>query len=95
MAETFLKRTEIASPAPDAGPSFAPNVTRERVIVEHLELRAVSWTVREVGPSMLADGRIRGYLVFTSPMAMRRVYNFPADWHLLSDVDLLAVSWRR
>jgi hypothetical protein len=32
-------------------------------------------------------------LIFASDFAVRRVRDFPADWHTLSDEDLLAVSW--
>jgi len=32
-------------------------------------------------------------LVFMSSSAMRRVLNYPADWWLLSERDLEALSW--
>ena len=36
----------------------------------------------------------RRYLVFESDAKMRRVRDFPADWHDLSDGDLEALSQR-
>jgi hypothetical protein len=32
-------------------------------------------------------------LIFASDFAVRRVRDFPADWHALSDEELLALSW--
>jgi hypothetical protein len=34
-------------------------------------------------------------LIFMSSSAMRRVLNYPADWWLLSERDLEALSWGR
>jgi hypothetical protein len=32
-------------------------------------------------------------LIFASDFAVRRVRDFPADWHTLDDEELLALSW--
>ena len=34
-------------------------------------------------------------LLFTSDDAVRRVWEYPNDWHLLSAVALTALSWQR
>ena len=39
------------------------------------------------------DRRRGSSLIFASEIAVRRVRDFPADWHTLDDVELLALSW--
>jgi hypothetical protein len=39
------------------------------------------------------DRRRGASLIFSSDFAVRRVRNFPADWHTLSDDELVALSW--
>ena len=50
-----------------------------------------AWTVRErVGD--LYDRRGRVSLVFDARETMRRLWSYPANWHELSDEELLALS---
>jgi hypothetical protein len=51
------------------------------------------WTVREV-VSTQYDRRDRRDLVFMSKDIARRVRSYPADWHLLDDDRLYALSLR-
>ena len=39
------------------------------------------------------DRRRGASLIFASDFAVRRVRDYPADWHTLSDEELLALSW--
>jgi hypothetical protein len=40
------------------------------------------------------DRRSGMSLIFASEAAVRRVRDFPADWMLLTDDELLALSWK-
>lgn len=52
------------------------------------------WFVREIsGPTY--DRRGSGSLVFLSDDVMRRVRDYPPDWHTLPDEALYALSLRR
>ncbi|GJG85516.1 hypothetical protein tb265_06970 [Gemmatimonadetes bacterium T265] len=58
----------------------------------------VTWTVTErdgAGVPGNADG-VRGLrcLVFASPEAVRRVWDYPPDWRALPDDACYALSWR-
>jgi hypothetical protein len=59
---------------------------------------SVTWTVTErdgAGVPGNADGaRGRRCLVFASPEAVRRVWDYPPDWRALPDAALFALSWR-
>ena len=50
------------------------------------------WHVSE-RPYADYDRRRGPSLIFASDFAVRRVRDFPADWHTLSDEELLALSW--
>ena len=54
----------------------------------------VFWDVREV-KSPDYDRRISGSLLFESIHAVRRVRNYPADWHSLSEPALMELSRQR
>lgn len=51
-----------------------------------------SWTVSEQ-PFSEYDRRGGQSLIFESDLAVRRVRNYPADWHQLSNAALAALSW--
>lgn len=65
-------------------------VERERVFVDDDGTR---WQVKEM-PFSLYDRRRGRSLIFWSEGAVRRVRDFPADWHELSDADLARLSWK-
>jgi hypothetical protein len=52
------------------------------------------WHVSEVGPPPY-DRRGSSTLVFYTDETMRRVRQFPANWHTLSDDELYALSMGR
>jgi hypothetical protein len=56
-----------------------------------IDVGNVRWLVYEHVPAL--DRRSKPTLVFESDDVMRRVRDFPADWRLLDDVQLLALSW--
>ena len=62
------------------------SIVREFVDAEHR-----SWTVQEVVSSQY-DRRGARDLIFSSPEVVRRVRNYPANWHTLSDDALYALS---
>jgi hypothetical protein len=65
-------------------------VERERLFVDSEGIR---WQVREM-PFSSYDRRSGRSLIFWSDGAVRRVRDYPADWHLLSDGELAKLSWK-
>ena len=55
-----------------------------------------AWRVfeRDAPATMPCDPPVR-CLYFDSDVAVRRVCDYPNDWAMLSDEELLRVSWRR
>jgi hypothetical protein len=62
----------------------------ERVFVDAEGLR---WRVFEQAFSAY-DRRSGTSLIFANDAAVRRVRTFPADWMLLSDAELVTLSWK-
>ena len=63
---------------------------RERVF---LDADGNRWRVREMAFSPYDRRRGRS-LIFWSDGAVRRVRDYPADWHQLSDDELALLSWK-
>ena len=76
--------------ADDSSP--APIKTSESISRVFYSADGTRWHVSE-RPFGDYDRRRGPSLIFASDFAVRRVRDFPADWHTLSDVDLLALSW--
>jgi hypothetical protein len=53
----------------------------------------IGWHVREQ-PFSEYDRRRGRSLIFASESAVRRVRDYPDDWHTLSDEQLSLLSWR-
>jgi len=68
----------------------ADTIERERVFVDDDGAR---WRVREM-PFSSYDRRSGRSLIFWSDGAVRRVRDYPEDWHLLTDTDLAKLSWK-
>jgi hypothetical protein len=53
------------------------------------------WLVREreIGPTR--EGLARRSLIFETDCVIRRVYEYPPDWHVLPDADLRRLSQGR
>ena len=79
------------------------NESRERVEAvrshERLPTRTFTddlgqtWLVTE-RPFSEYDRRRGSSLIFSSELAVRRVRDYPSDWHTLSERALAALSWR-
>jgi hypothetical protein len=59
--------------------------------VRRFEAEGLQWRVYET-PAPALDRRGGRHLVFDAEMVMRRVRNFPPDWHELPDDALYALS---
>jgi len=53
------------------------------------------WTVTERNAENLAGSRGPRCLIFSSSEAVRRVWDYPADWRDLLAPSLIALSWSR
>jgi hypothetical protein len=51
------------------------------------------WRVKEM-PFSHYDRRRGCSLIFWSEGAVRRVRDYPSDWHELSDIELSSLSWK-
>ena len=69
---------------------FSSDTSAER---SFLDVEGARWRVYEQAFSDY-DRRSGMSLIFASESAVRRVRDYPADWMVLSDDDLLALSWR-
>ena len=80
MADKPKDQTHIRrSPAPDK--------------VRRISADGLRWIIQEV-PAPAFDRRGGKHLVFDAETVMRRVRDFPANWHELSDAELLELSRR-
>jgi hypothetical protein len=71
------------------------SMERERQIVVVRDGEEVKWRVREVDGHGVPAPRGARCLIFDSESAVRRVWDYPADWRDLPPSELAAVSWRR
>ncbi len=51
------------------------------------------WRIYEVASVNVPAPRGRNCLIFESAQAVRRVWNYPQNWHNLSSDELSALSW--
>ena len=51
------------------------------------------WRIYEVASVNVPAPRGRNCLIFESAQAVRRVWNYPNNWHNLSSDELSALSW--
>lgn len=80
----------MPSPIQRPDPSAEHEIPGERVFQDSDGSR---WRVYEQAVSGY-DRRTGTSLIFASEAAVRRVRDFPSDWITLSDVELLALSWK-
>jgi len=71
-------------------PGAASDTPRERTF---LDVDGARWRVFEQ-PFADYDRRAGLSLIFSSDSAVRRVRDYPVDWFTLSDVELVALSWK-
>jgi hypothetical protein len=55
----------------------------------------VEWEVLEVDGANVPAARGERCLIFRSPMAVRRVWNYPKTWTGMSASELIDLSWNR
>ena len=65
----------------------------EAVEREFVDADGTQWRVREM-PFSQYDRRRGCSLIFWSEGAVRRVRDYPTDWHELSDIELGLLSWK-
>lgn len=80
----------MPSPIKSSYPSAEHEIPGERIFQDPDGAR---WRVYEQAFSDY-DRRTGTSLIFASEAAVRRVRDFPPDWTTLSDVELLALSWK-
>ena len=51
------------------------------------------WRIYEVASANVPAPRGRNCLIFESSQAVRRVWNYPTNWHHLTSDELSALSW--
>lgn len=61
----------------------------------YLDTDGVEWEVVEVDGGTVPAARGERCLIFRASHAIRRVWNYPAAWSLLSALELSALSWHR
>ena len=66
--------------------------SRVRVFVDD---EGVEWEVTEVSGKQVPAARGERCLIFSSTVAIRRVWTYPEDWHRMSAQELLHLSWCR
>jgi hypothetical protein len=81
---------DMADFADESAP--APTRSSESVSRVFYSADGTRWHVSE-RPFGDYDRRRGMSLIFASDFAVRRVRDFPVDWHTLSDEELLALSW--
>ncbi len=55
----------------------------------------VEWEVVEVNGAEVPAARGERCLIFRSPAAVRRVWNYPKSWTVMSASELVNLSWNR
>lgn len=55
----------------------------------------VEWEVVEVDGADVPAARGERCLIFRSPSAVRRVWNYPTSWTAMSAAELVDLSWKR
>ena len=79
---------------PDLPPGTLPPTSTPRPAGRTFcDAEGVEWRVSEE-PFTDYDRRRGASIIFSSDNVVRRVRNYPRDWHELSDDALLALSWK-
>jgi hypothetical protein len=60
-----------------------------------LDSDGVEWEVVEVDGAEVPAARGERCLIFRSPTAVRRVWNYPRTWTSMSASELVDLSWNR
>jgi hypothetical protein len=68
---------------------------KESLVRIFLDEVGVEWQVRETDGRKVPASRGERCLIFRSSQAIRRVWNYPAQWRDLGPDELIRVSWNR
>ncbi len=68
------------------------NGAQTRVFTDH---EGVQWEVTEIPGRIVPAARGEKCLIFSSPVAIRRVWTYPETWVRMSADELYDLSWRR
>ena len=60
-----------------------------------VDSNGVEWEVEEVSGAEVPASRGERCLIFRSPAAVRRVWNYPRTWTVMSASELVNLSWNR
>lgn len=80
-------------PHPDEALDFRNDAESPAQVREFTDADGVRWHVSEQAYPRF-DRRQGASLIFESDAAVRRIRNFPPDWHALTNDELLELSWR-
>jgi hypothetical protein len=69
--------------------------SRERAQRTFRDREDTWWSVYEIPRHEAVDERSEQCLIFESERIVRRVRDYPANWHDLAHAELEALSWRR
>lgn len=58
-----------------------------------VDSKGTDWRIYEVASVNVPSPRGSNCLIFESAQAVRRVWNYPTNWHHLSSDELSALSW--
>ncbi len=72
-----------------------PSSSERRGVREYVDDDGTTWRVCEVDAARVPGARGPQCLIFSSPNAIRRVWEYPPDWYRRSVHDLSELSWRR
>jgi hypothetical protein len=64
-------------------------------LYQFVDPKGIDWRIYEVPSAQVPAPRGPQCLIFESDTAIRRVWNYPEDWQLLSSDELTALSWNR
>jgi hypothetical protein len=70
-----------------------PPIVNSREVITFVDSSFVVWRVVERDARADPGHRASRCLIFSSPEAVRRVWNYPAGWRALDDAALEALSW--
>jgi len=60
-----------------------------------VDANGVEWEVTEVDGAEVPAARGERCLIFRSPAAVRRVWNYPKSWTVMTASELVNLSWSR
>jgi hypothetical protein len=80
----------------DATPALERRIDPAPVtFLQNLDGVWLHWSVVEIDARDVPGARAPYCLVFSRTECIRRVWDYPANWRTLDDLELAALSWRR